>query len=204
MSNADRGKQRERANKSKIVDEWRKADKQNKQMENSKEKTEDTQNLVIDSETETAYDLEEGGEKTRDDLIPKKETKGAEALKSTACDLKHEPAGEGESQLSILQPRATQGRETQQRAVRQNRGLEEAAATAADVPSVAPVHSSGVRSRCALEFPGGCAGSDHEDSAQAAAGHRDLGGPVERKRINHSLLTSTLPEQESRPNQPSH
>ena len=120
-----------------------------------------------------------GGKKSREDLIPKKETKGAEALKSTVCDLKHEPAGEGESQLSILQLWATQGRETQQRAVRQNRGLEEAAALAADITGVAPVHSSGLRSRCALEFPGGCAGSDHKDSAQAAAGHRELGGPVE-------------------------
>ena len=30
-----------------------------------------------------------------------------------------------------------------------------------------------------MEFPGGLAGSDHKDSAQAAAGHRELGGPVE-------------------------
>ena len=63
--------------------------------------------------------------------------------------------------------------------MRQNRGLEEAAETAADVPSVAPLHPTGLRSRCSLEFPGGCAGSDHEDPAQQAAGHKELGGQVE-------------------------
>ena len=113
MSNADQGKQRERADKSNIMKEWRKAAKQNKQKENSKEKTEYTQNLVF--ETETTCDLEAGGEETGDDSILKKETKEAEAMESTACYLKHEPAGEGESQLSILQPQATQGRETQER-----------------------------------------------------------------------------------------
>ena len=52
---------------------------------------------MFDSEIETAHDLEEGGEKTRDNLSPKKITREAEAMKSTACDLKHDPAGEGES-----------------------------------------------------------------------------------------------------------
>ena len=66
MSTADKGNQRERANKSKTVDEWRKADKQNKQMENAKEKDEYSKNLRIDVETETAYDLEEGGKKSRE------------------------------------------------------------------------------------------------------------------------------------------
>ena len=129
IRNPDKVKPRERADQSNIMKELRKATKQNKRMENSKEKTEYTQNLVFDSVTETACDLEAGGEKTKDDLILKKETKGAEATENTACDLKHEPAREGGSQLSILQPRATQGRETQQRAVRKGRKLEEAAAT---------------------------------------------------------------------------
>ena len=42
--------------------------------------------------------------------------------------MKHEPAGEARSQLSSLQPLATEGRETQQGAVRQCRRLGEAAA----------------------------------------------------------------------------
>ena len=83
------------------MDKGRKADKQNKEMQNSKEK-EYTQNLVFGLETETAYDLEEGGEKSGEDLSPKKETKEAEGLKSTACDLKHEPAGGGGNPSSAL------------------------------------------------------------------------------------------------------
>ena len=66
-------------------------------MKNYKENTEYTQSLVLDSVIETAYDLEEGGEKTRDNLRPKKITREGEAMKSTACVLKHDPAGEGES-----------------------------------------------------------------------------------------------------------
>ena len=44
---------------------------------------------MLDSETETSSDLETGGEKTKDDLITQAETRGTEALESTACDLKH-------------------------------------------------------------------------------------------------------------------
>ena len=77
------------------MDEWRKADKQNKQMENSKEKDEHSKTLEIASETETANDLKEGEKKSCKDLSPKKETNGAKSLKSTSCDLKHEPAGGG-------------------------------------------------------------------------------------------------------------
>ena len=73
-------------------------------------------------------------------------------MESTACDLKYEPAEEGESQLSILPPRARQGRETQQRAVRQRRRLEEAAETVTDVPRVAPVHTTGVWNSLAVEL----------------------------------------------------
>ena len=61
IRNPDKVKPRERADQSNIMKELRKATKQNKRMENSKEKTEYTQNLVFDSVTETACDLEAGG-----------------------------------------------------------------------------------------------------------------------------------------------
>ena len=61
IRNSDKVKPRERADQSNIMKELRKATKQNKRMENSKEKTEYTQNLVFDSVTETACDLEAGG-----------------------------------------------------------------------------------------------------------------------------------------------
>ena len=93
MRNAHKCKQRERLDKSNIENKWRKAKKQNKRVDISKENTEYTQNLELDTETETACDPEAVGEKPREMLSPKKITKGAKAMKSAACDLTHGPAG---------------------------------------------------------------------------------------------------------------
>ena len=82
MRVAEKDKQRERADKANIMKELAKTTTQNKQMEISKEEPEYTSDLVFDSETEASRDLKAGGEETKDDLIPKAETRGAEALES--------------------------------------------------------------------------------------------------------------------------
>ena len=82
MRVAEKDKQRERADKANIMKELAKTTTQKKQMENSKEEPEYTLDLVFDSETEAFRDLEAGGEETKDDLIPKAETRGAKALES--------------------------------------------------------------------------------------------------------------------------
>ena len=175
MRGADKDKPRERADKSNIMKESGKATKQNKQMENSKDGPEYKLNLVFDSETEASSDPETGGEETKEDLIPQAETTGAEALESTACEKKHEPAGEARPQLKILQPLAPESRETQQRAERLWRRLREAAAEEAHVARGAPVHTPGVRDRSAVVEPGNSTVSAHKDGAQAGIGDRETG-----------------------------
>ena len=95
MSVADTNKPGEKADKANKVKEQQETIKQYKQIENSKEKKEEEYNseLMLDSETEASCDLEEGGEKIQDDIIPNPETGGAEALKCALCDLSYEPAG---------------------------------------------------------------------------------------------------------------
>ena len=80
--------------------------------------------------------------------------------------------------------------------VRQCRSQRETGASAADIPSVSPVHNLGVRSGFPLELPGDCAVSDHEDLAQEAAGDRELGGALGQGDKEEG------PEEEMKPRKP--